>query len=197
MGCFAANSIYNCTDSRSYAQLVLRGPMCAKKTFPTHYTTNLNCWHKAGWVHRFILLTLISDTEIKICLYFPNYHLSSLGESVASVASDFYSCPTGLKLTRESSSRFNMLCILRRLHAHHACKECLFFLSNHDLSHQNHASTHRTASHWMFFVCCATWFKLLKLLCIKIPRVSEILKPASLGLSTIPQSESLRSRKQH
>ncbi len=38
------------------AQLVLRGPKCAKKISPTHYTTttSLNHWDKAGWIHAFM-----------------------------------------------------------------------------------------------------------------------------------------------
>ena len=45
--------------------LVLTGPKCAKKTFPHHYTTatSLDCWHKAGWVHGFMLLAPNSDPD--------------------------------------------------------------------------------------------------------------------------------------
>ncbi len=49
------------------AQLVLRGPKCAKKISPTHHyttTTSLNRWDKAGWIHAFMFFTSNSDSTI-------------------------------------------------------------------------------------------------------------------------------------
>ncbi len=48
------------------AQLVLRGPKCAKKIFPDHYTTttSLNRWDKAGWIYAFMFFKSNSDPTI-------------------------------------------------------------------------------------------------------------------------------------
>ncbi len=48
------------------AQLVLKGPKCAKKYPPHHYTTtsSLNRWDKAGWIHAFMCFTPNSDPTI-------------------------------------------------------------------------------------------------------------------------------------
>ncbi len=48
------------------AQLVLRGPKCAKKISPTplHHHQQLNRWDKAGWIHAFIFFTPNYDPTI-------------------------------------------------------------------------------------------------------------------------------------
>ncbi len=49
------------------AQLVLKGPKCAKKISPPHHyttTTSLNRWDKAGWIHAFMFFTPNSDSTI-------------------------------------------------------------------------------------------------------------------------------------
>jgi len=58
------------------AQLVLRGPKCGNKIFPTplHHLNcwykeatplhHLNCWYKEGWIHVFMLFMPNSDPTI-------------------------------------------------------------------------------------------------------------------------------------
>ncbi len=48
------------------AQLVLRGPKCAKKYPPHHYITSssLNRWDKAGWIHAFVFFMTNADPTI-------------------------------------------------------------------------------------------------------------------------------------
>ncbi len=46
------------------AQLVLRGPKCAKKIFHHYTTTSLNRWDKAGWIHAFMFFMPNSDPTI-------------------------------------------------------------------------------------------------------------------------------------
>lgn len=92
------------------AQLVLRGTMCSKTHFPPHYTTmtSLSCWHKSGWVHGFMHLTLNSCVCISqhvsfltpgaiLQVTFFNFHLFRLCESVHTVVSDSCSCLTEAK----------------------------------------------------------------------------------------------------
>ncbi len=55
------NTQVGCGD----AQLVLRGPKCAKN-ISHHYTTtsSLNRWDKAGWIHAFMFFTPNSNPTI-------------------------------------------------------------------------------------------------------------------------------------
>ncbi len=46
------------------AKLVLSDPKCAKKYPPHHYTTSLNRWDKAGWIHAFMIFMPNSDPTI-------------------------------------------------------------------------------------------------------------------------------------
>lgn len=48
------------------AGLVFRGPICTQSNFLHHYTPNNNriSWHKVGWVHRSLLLTINYDLTL-------------------------------------------------------------------------------------------------------------------------------------
>lgn len=65
------------------------GSKCAKKTFP-NTTISLHCWHKAVWIHGFMLL-MPNSLEVgftrPVCLF--SLQLSRIGESVTTAASDF------------------------------------------------------------------------------------------------------------
>ena len=143
---------------------------------PSHHcttTTILGCWHKAGWVHGFMLLALNSNrtiwasAEIELhqtrqCFYSPR--VSSFGEPEWSSELPYAFCQL------EPVWPFSV-----------------------DLSHQQGASVHRTATHWLFFDLRTILRKLYRLLRVKITGRSAVTEIFTLAPTLKPRSKSLRS----
>lgn len=145
------------------AHLELRGPKCARKTSPKHYTSSsssLNSWYKTGWT---LGLMLFTPGNI-----FFNLILSNFGEPTQNIAFTFL---TGVVLPRRASSRFDVLCV-QRLHSQFIIRMGsllpAFSTCSSDLSHQDILV--QTAIHWICSVF-RTILRKQRWLC-----VSEILK---------------------